>query len=143
MRRILSLLAMAATMAMMLALTAAPALAQDIPPPGEETPGNPQTPTENVSQPTPTVGKNCQGQAASNFLKGPGESFTGVDPATGEAQRFPGSAAQPVEFGGQPNFNGPATSGIAQSDTEPGSGNPVSDFQQINRETSAQCRAVR
>ncbi len=143
MRRILSLLAMAATMAMLLALTAAPALAQDIPPPGDATPGNPQTPTKNVSQPTPVVGKNCQGEAASNFLKGPGESFTGVDPATGEAQPFPGSAAQPVEFGGQPNFNGPATSGFAQSDTEPGGGNPLSEFQQTNRETSAQCRAAR
>jgi hypothetical protein len=137
MRRIEMVLALAAAMAMMLALMAGPALAQtDIPPPGPGTPGNPQTPTTNTATPTPTVGKNCNGQAASNFLKGPGPSFSEVSP-TGEpiGQPFPGSAAQPVTFGGQQNFNGPATSSLA-----PGQ---ISDIQQANRDAAALCRATR
>jgi hypothetical protein len=129
MRRILSLLAMAAMMAMM-ALTAAPALAQDLPPPGEETPGDPQTPTENPAQPTEQQGENCYGAGASNFVKGPGGN--------------PGSAAEPTEFQGEPAFNGPVTSGAAQSEPEEfgfesDKPNAISAVQESNREASASC----
>ena len=128
MRRILLLLAVAAMMAMMLALTVSPALAQtDIPPPGPETPGNPQTPTENPAAPTKEVGKNCNGQSASKFVKGPGGN--------------PGSAASPSpEFN---NFNGPFVSDLVRSDQTPGGGNLLSEFQQSNREASGLCRATR
>jgi hypothetical protein len=129
MRRILSLLAMAAVMAMLLALTAAPVLAQ-IPPPGEETPGNPQTPETNPAQPTEQQGENCYGTSASNFVKGPGGN--------------PGSAAAPTTFNGQPAFNGPVTSGAAQAPPEEfgfesEKPNAISAFQEFNRETSASC----
>jgi hypothetical protein len=86
MRRILLLLVLAAMMAMALAVTAGPVLAAD-------------TPTQ-----TPTVGQNCNGKSASDFVKGQGGypySSHDRDPNTD-------------------SFNGPVTSGLAQS--------PPSDF---------------
>jgi hypothetical protein len=149
MRRIEMVLAVAAMMGMMLALMAGPALAQTdtLPPFGQGTPGGPQgpqTPTTNTATATPVVGKNCNGLSSSNFLKGPGPSLDTTLPPELLGQPLPGSAAQPVIFGGQPNFNGPATSGFAQSPQTPaGPGNNLSDFQQGKRDAAALCRAAR
>ena len=103
MRRIIMLLAIAA---MLLAMSAPPALAQlelgDIPPPGDKEPGNAQPPKTDVINPTEQKGKNFIGESASNFVKGPGGN--------------PGSAAQPTTFGGEPSFNGPVTSRIGTLD---------------------------
>jgi hypothetical protein len=92
----------------MLAMTAAPTFAQvelgDIPPPGDETPGNAQPPKTDVTNPTEQKGKNFIGESASNFVKGPGGN--------------PGSAAQPTSFGGEPSFNGPVTSRIGTLDPD-------------------------
>ena len=103
MRRIIMLLAIAA---MLLAMSAPPALAQlelgDIPPPGDKEPGNAQPPKTEVINPTEQNGKNFIGESASNFVKGPGGN--------------PGSAAQPTTFGGEPSFNGPVTSRIGTLD---------------------------
>ena len=132
MRRIKMVLAVAAMMAM-LALTTAPALAQvDIPPPGDRTPqGNPQPrQTTLPAGPTgaPDQAQNCYGQS----------QFTGF---AGPSTPFPGSAAQPVQFGGQLNFSGPAHVQFLQTDTTPGSGeaagNPISNFQQEARKLLA------
>jgi hypothetical protein len=124
-KRILLLLSVAA---MMLAMTAAPAFAQlgDIPPPGDETPGNAQPPKTDVTNPTEQKGKNFIGESASNFVKGPGGN--------------PGSAAQPTSFGGEPSFNGPVTSrigtldpvdsGIFPESTKP---NVISALQEVTR----------
>jgi hypothetical protein len=102
MRRIIMLLAIAA---MLLAMSAPPALAQslgDIPPPGDKEPGNAQPPKTEVINPTEQHGKNLIGESASNFVKGPGGN--------------PGSAAQPTTFGGEDAFNGPVTSRIGTLD---------------------------
>jgi len=103
MRRIIMWLAIAA---MLLAMSAPPALAQlelgDIPPPGDKEPGNAQPPKTDVINPTEQKGKNFIGESASNFVKGPGGN--------------PGSAAQPTTFGGEPSFNGPVTSRIGTLD---------------------------
>ena len=103
MRRIIMLLAIAA---MLLAMSAPPALAQlelgDIPPPGDKEPGNAQPPKTDVTNPTEQKGENFIGESASNFVKGPGGN--------------PGSAAQPTTFGGEPSFNGPVTSRIGTLD---------------------------
>jgi len=92
--------------AMLLAMSAPPALAQlelgDIPPPGDKEPGNAQPPKTDVINPTEQKGKNFIGESASNFVKGPGGN--------------PGSAAQPTTFGGEPSFNGPVTSRIGTLD---------------------------
>jgi hypothetical protein len=133
MRRILLLMAVAV---MMLAVSVSPALAQttDIPPPGRDPAGDPHTPDTNVANPTDLQGQNCYGQDASNFNKGPGPSLS---PTSDEP--FPGSAVEPVQFGGQENFNGPAHKQFVQTDEEPGGGNPISDFQQTTREDLAAC----
>ena len=105
MRRIIMLLAIAA---MLLAMSAPPALAQlelgDIPPPGDKEPGNAQPPKTDVTNLTEQNGKNFIGESASNFVKGPGGN--------------PGSAAQPTTFGDppEPSFNGPVTSRIGTLD---------------------------
>ncbi len=129
MKRMLLLMALAA---MMLALTAGPVFAQlgDIPPPGDETPGDPQTPGKNPAKPTTQQGENCLGESASNFVKGPGGN--------------PGSAAEPTTFNGQPAFNGPVTSRIGtlpgtEFDPETTKPNVISAFQEFNRETLASC----
>jgi hypothetical protein len=121
-KRILLLLAMAS---IMLSLVGTQAFAKpaDLPPPGEETPGNPQSPDENPIPETKQVGDNCYGAGQRDFLGGPGGN--------------PGSAAQPTpEFD---SFNGPFTSQFAQSDQEAGGGNPLSQFQQDYREATASC----
>jgi hypothetical protein len=108
MRRLLLVLTIAAVM---LAMTAAPTFAQvelgDIPPPGDETPGNAQPPKTDVTNPTDLHGNNWIGASASNFNKGPGGN--------------PGSAAQPTTFGdpAEPSFNGPVTSRIGTLDPVP------------------------
>ena len=94
--------------AVMLAMPAAPALAQDllgdIPPPGDKEPGNAQPPKTEVINPTEAHGNNIIGKEASNFNKGPGGN--------------PGSAAQPTTFGGEDAFNGPVTSRIGTLDPQ-------------------------
>lgn len=114
MRRIIMLLAIAA---MLLAMSAPPALAQlelgDIPPPGDKEPGNAQPPKTDVINPTEQKGKNFIGESASNFVKGPGGN--------------PGSAAQPTTFGGEPSFNGPVTSRIGTLDPQESKIFPESD----------------
>jgi hypothetical protein len=116
---------------MMLSLSVSPALAQtDIPPPGEETPGNPQSPDTSPAQPTPLQGENCLGQSAS-AQKGPGDTLP---------SRNPGSAAEPTEFNGEPAFNGPVTSTVGTQPAEtffPESELPnvISAFQEFNRDT--------
>ncbi len=117
MRRILSLLAIAAVMAMMLALMAGPALA-DAREPTFDGPGNPQAPDpeENPAVLTESAGKNCYGQLNSNNLKGPGGN--------------PGSLAEPTEFPeGTPNYTGHAVSTLPSGE--------ISEFQQDFREDAA------
>ena len=112
MKRILLLLAVAA---LMLALTAGPALA-DAREPTFDGPGNPQTPDENPAAPTESAGKNCYGKLNSNNVKGPGGN--------------PGSLAEPTEFPeGTPNYTGHAVSTLPSGD--------ISDFQQAFRDEAA------
>ena len=130
MRRIKMVLAVAAMMAMLLALMAGPALAQTdtLPPFGiQGTPGKaheqhaPPLTTLPTAGPTgaPQQAANCYGQSQFTGFAGP----SSVTP-------FPGSAAEPVQFGGQLNFSGPAHVQFLQTDTTPGAGNPISNFQQ-------------
>jgi hypothetical protein len=111
MRRILLLLTVAA---MMLALTAGPALAAAREPTFDG-PGNPQTP-DNTVEPTKSAGQNCYGKLSSTNVKGPGGN--------------PGSLAEPTEFPeGVPNYTGHAVSTL-----EPGE---ISGFQQDFRDAAA------
>jgi hypothetical protein len=129
MRRMLLLMAVAATM---LALTAGPALAArdktgDLPPFKDQPPGNAQEAHATLSH-TPNLteqnGKNFIGQDASNSNKGIGGN--------------PGSAAEPTTFNGEPAFNGPVTSTIGTlpgtvfdpNTTKP---NVISAFQEFKR----------
>ncbi len=131
MRRIKMVLAAAAVMAMLLALTAGPVGAQnllgDIPPPGPEIPGQAQFhQPENRATPTPTLpgGQNCIGVVSSNPFKGPGGN--------------PGGAALPTTFNNEPSFNGPVTRLLGQAapsefgftSTKP---NAISAFQEFVR----------
>ena len=119
MRRVLLLLAVAA---MMLALPAAPALA-DAPAPGDvPVQGEPQTP-ESSAKPTKSAGSNCYGKLNSNNLKGPGGN--------------PGSPAEPTTF--DPDAEGPLPeqqdyTGHAVSTLPSGA---ISDFQLAFRDEAA------
>ena len=145
MRRMLLLLAVAA---MMLALSAGTALAQivDIPPPGEEIPGKQNAPDDNPDNmpdtlPSPEQARNCYGESQFEGFAGPGTVF-------------PGSAARPAKFDidaegprqEQDFFSGPAHKELLlaedlqdPTDTTPGGGNNISDFQQQAREGFAAC----
>jgi len=121
MRRILLLLAIAA---MILALTAGPALAVAREP-TEDVPGDPQTPTQNPANLTEQEGENCYGQLSSNNNKGPGGN--------------PGSLAEPTTF--DPDAEGPLPeqpdyTGHAVSSLDPGD---ISGFQQDFAEDAASC----
>jgi hypothetical protein len=126
MRRILLLMAVAA---MMLALTAGPALA-DAPAPGDvPVQGDPQTPTTNPATPTQTTTTapdtgNCYGADNSNTRKGPG-------PAPSGGLANPGSLAEPTTFNGQPDYTGHAVSTLPSGD--------IADFQLAYKDAFAAC----
>jgi hypothetical protein len=153
MRRVISLFTVVTVMTTL--LTAGPVLAQivDIPPPGEDIPGNQQSPEDNPEPKGEGQGRpdtilredspaqNCYGNSQFEGFSGPGTEF-------------PGSAADPADFdidatGPRPTqdfFSGPAHKEFLlaedlqdPTDTTPGGGNNISNLQQDARKDLAAC----